>query len=98
MIGSHHSALVRAVVPGSCAEQAGIRPGDRLLAVNGLVPRDIIDVRMDGAGARIEVDLERDGARLVLGVEKDPDEDLGIEFEHPTFDRLKTCNNACEFC
>ena len=72
--------------------------GDRLLAVNGIVPRDIIDVRFDGSGPSIEFDIERAGTRLLLSSEKEFDEDLGIEFESPTFDRLKTCNNACDFC
>jgi putative radical SAM enzyme (TIGR03279 family) len=75
-----------------------MRPGDRVLAVNGLVPRDVVDVRLDAAGPQVEIDVEREGSRLLLVVEKDWDEDLGIEFERADFDRLKTCNNRCEFC
>ncbi len=72
--------------------------GDQLFAINGLVPRDIIDVRTDAASTQVELQLERAGTRLVLDVQKDPDEDLGLQFDQPVFDRLKTCNNACEFC
>ncbi|MPZ14005.1 MAG: DUF512 domain-containing protein [Chloroflexi bacterium] len=89
---------VDGLVPGGPAARGGVQPGDELLAVNGLVPRDIVDVRLDGGGPRVELDLRRNGKNVILTIEKRPDEDLGILFEHPAFDRLKTCNNACEFC
>lgn len=92
------AGLVVAVFPGGAGSRAGLQPGDRVLAVNGLVPRDVIDVRMDSLGPRVEMDVERAGDRLVLAADKDEDEDLGVEFESPAFDRLKTCNNACDFC
>lgn len=90
--------LVTQVSPSSPADLAGLRAGDRLLAVNGAVPRDIIDVRLDSAGPRVELDVERGSKRLVISLEKDPDEDLGIAFDSPAFDGMKRCNNACEFC
>jgi putative radical SAM enzyme (TIGR03279 family) len=90
--------IVSAVDPESPAGVAGVRPSDRLLAVNGLVPRDVIDVRLDAATDHVELDLERDGEPLLVELDKDPDEDLGIEFESAAFDRMKTCNNRCEFC
>jgi putative radical SAM enzyme (TIGR03279 family) len=92
------AGLVAAVLPVGAGSRAGLQPGDRVLAINGVVPRDVIDVRMDSLGARVELDVERAGERLVLAADKDQDEDLGVEFESPAFDRLKTCNNACDFC
>jgi putative radical SAM enzyme (TIGR03279 family) len=92
------SGLVVAVEPESPAERADLRAGDRLLAVNGLVPRDIIDVRLDASTDHVELDVVRGDDRFVLTVDKDPDEDLGIAFESPAFDGMKRCNNACEFC
>lgn len=91
-------AVVVSVEVDSPAARAGLRPGDRLVVVNGLVPRDIIDVRLDSATERVDLVVERAGQRLRIEVQKDPDEDLGLEFTGPVFDRLKTCNNACEFC
>ena len=90
--------LVRTLVPGGPAETAGLEPGDVVLAINGVVPRDVIDVRLDAAVAHVDLDVERAGDRLVLAVDKEPDEDLGIEFESPSFDRMKLCNNTCDFC
>src|SRR3954447_26463459 len=69
--------IVDRVLPESPAEQAGVMAGDSLLAVNSLVPRDIIDARLDAATSSVELDLERDGQRLVVTLTKDPDEDLG---------------------
>ena len=90
--------LVAAVVSGSPAARAGLSEGDRVLAVNGFVPRDVVDVRLDSAVAHVELDVERHGSRLVLSLDKEADEDLGIGFADPTFDRMKLCNNACDFC
>lgn len=90
--------VIHAVAPRGPAARAGILAGDRLLAVNGLVPRDIIDAQMDSAVLSVEMDVDRGGSRLMVSVEKDPDEALGIEFESAAFDRMKTCNNSCEFC
>src|SRR5438270_10602428 len=78
--------VVASISPGSIAETAGLQPGDHLLAINGFVPRDVIDVRLDASTNAVELDIERQGRRLVLRAEKDPDADLGIEFTSPTFD------------
>src|SRR5437588_2128019 len=91
-------AVVVAVEPGSPAARAGVQPGDRLLAINGFVPRDVVDVRLDASVEHVELDLQRDGAPMLVTVDKEPDEDLGIEFERPAFDRMKICNNTCDFC
>ncbi|MBM2811158.1 MAG: hypothetical protein HW416_1917 [Chloroflexi bacterium] len=92
------SGVVASLEPESPAARAGLFPGDRLLAVDGFVPRDIIDVRMGTAAASVTLDVEREGSLVAFTVEKELDEDLGIEFEQPVFDRMKTCNNACDFC
>lgn len=90
--------LVVDILAGAPGERAGLRPGDRVLAINGVVPRDVIDVRLDAATSHVEIDAERAGSRVVLAVDKDADEDLGVEFESAAFDRMKICNNACDFC
>ncbi|MGE3912338.1 MAG: DUF512 domain-containing protein, partial [Chloroflexota bacterium] len=92
-------AVVARVRPDGPAERAGIRPGDRLVAIDGVVPRDLTDVRVQVQDAdRVILDLERDGEPLVKRVRLGDDLDLGIDFEQPTFDGLRQCNNNCEFC
>src|SRR5581483_8298155 len=92
-----HGDVIRVLLDGPAAV-AGLRAGDRVLAVNGLVPRDIIDVRLDATSEHVELDVERNGERIVIAVDKRVDEDLGVEFASAAFDRMKTCNNRCAFC
>ncbi|NTV62609.1 MAG: DUF512 domain-containing protein [Oscillochloris sp.] len=91
--------LISAVRPDSIAAELGLRPGDRLLAVGGQRLRDVIDYRFLIAEERVEALVRAaDGGETIYEIEKDPDEDLGVDFDDPLFDRLRTCNNKCPFC
>jgi NifB/MoaA-like Fe-S oxidoreductase len=90
--------IIRHVLPDSIAADLDLKPGDAVLAVGDLPLRDIIDYRFATAEEQIEL-LVQSGEEMVLyDIEKDSDEDLGIEFVEPLFDRLRTCNNKCPFC
>jgi NifB/MoaA-like Fe-S oxidoreductase len=86
------------VAPGSIAEELGLLPGDVVLAVGERRLRDVIDYRFATAEERVELLVRRADDQTIYEIEKDPDEDLGIEFVEPLFDRLRTCNNKCPFC
>ncbi|HVM38113.1 MAG TPA: RIP metalloprotease RseP [Sphingomicrobium sp.] len=61
--------VVQSVLPGGAAAQAGIAPGDRILAVAGRdTPtfEDLFQVVMLRPGEQVEVALERNGERQVL--------------------------------
>lgn len=91
--------LVRAVYPGSLGEYIGIRPGDRILSVNGRTLRDEIDFRFYSAEDNITLELlNTDLKRMILEIEKEPDDSIGIVFEDPIFDGIRTCVNNCSFC
>jgi putative radical SAM enzyme (TIGR03279 family) len=89
---------VVAVVPGSAAARAGIREGDEVLSVNGVVPRDLIEWRMLVDDAAPVVELTRGGLDTVVEVDKRAGEPLGVEVHSALFDRVRTCDNHCEFC
>lgn len=89
---------VSGVQSGSLAERAGVRVGDRLLAMNGQPVRDMIDYHFQAAEDRIRLKVERDGAVLELKVKNSAGEPLGLEFAEPTFDGIRVCNNDCPFC
>jgi putative radical SAM enzyme (TIGR03279 family) len=86
-------------MPDSIASEIGLEPGDRLLAVNEQQIRDIIDLSFALADETVELLIEKNnGEQEILEIEKDYDEDLGIEFESAVFDGVQRCVNKCIFC
>jgi putative radical SAM enzyme (TIGR03279 family) len=90
--------VIASVEPGSIAEEVGLRAGDEVMAINGHPLRDVIDYRFYGAEESLEILVRQDGAEAIYEIERDYDDDLGIEFTAPTFDGLRTCDNHCPFC
>ena len=92
-------ALVDAVERDSIGEELGIQPGDRLLSINGVRPRDLIDLQFLVAAEELTLEVQDpDGSVHVVELEKDADEGLGLAFTEALFDGLKQCNNHCPFC
>ena len=89
---------VVAVAPGSPAEQAGVRPGDDVLAIDGRVPRDIIEWRFLVDEPDPTLDIRRGGVERTVAVAKRAGEPLGVEVQSALFDQVRTCDNHCEFC
>ena len=92
-------AVVAEVEPGSIGEELGFQPGDRLLSINGIRPRDLIDFQVLQGGEELTLEVEDPGGSLhVVELEKDPDDGLGLAFTEALFDGLRQCNNHCSFC
>jgi putative radical SAM enzyme (TIGR03279 family) len=92
-------AVVASVEPGSIGEELGFQPGDRLLRINGVSPRDLIDLQILQGEEELLLEVEDpDGERHVLEIEKDADDGLGLAFTEALFDGLRQCNNHCPFC
>lgn len=89
---------VTAVRPGSPAARAGVVAGDHLFAVDGHRLHDIIDYRFYTAELPQTLTLERSGRRLELPVDREGDEDLGVEFSEALFTSIRRCANDCDFC
>jgi putative radical SAM enzyme (TIGR03279 family) len=90
--------LVVAVAASSPAEMVGVRPGDEIVRVNGEVPRDIIEWQLATDEADVELDVRRGGLDLTFTVVKRAGEPLGVDVSSAVFDRVRTCDNHCEFC
>jgi putative radical SAM enzyme (TIGR03279 family) len=90
--------LVVSVAPGSPAESVGVLAGDEIVRVNGDKPRDIIEWQMATDEAEVELDVTRGGLELSMSIEKPEGAPLGIEVSSAVFDRVRTCDNHCEFC
>ncbi|MBE9190216.1 TIGR03279 family radical SAM protein [Gloeocapsopsis crepidinum LEGE 06123] len=92
-------AKITKVLPESIAAEIGFEPGDAIVAINGSRPRDLIDYQFLCADEVLELEvLDAAGKSHQIEIEKDYDEDLGLEFENALFDNLIQCNNRCPFC
>ena len=90
--------LVVSVAPGSAAERAGLRAGDEVRSLNGQVPRDVIEWRFLADEGELELEVDRGGLTSTIELTKRPGEPLGAEVSSAVFDRVRTCDNHCEFC
>ncbi|MBE6098662.1 MAG: DUF512 domain-containing protein [Anaerovibrio sp.] len=90
---------ILSVEAGSLAEELELVPGDKIVEVNGMKLRDIIDLSFAFADEEIELLIEHeDGEQELLEFDKDYDEELGVEFESAVFDGIRRCANNCYFC
>ena len=90
---------ITGVTPGSVADEIGLQADDELLAINDNPVEDIIDVQFYGAEETLELLIRRSGDLLLFEAERDYNQELGLEFAHPTFDTdIRRCTNLCEFC
>ncbi len=90
---------IKKVLPGSIAKELDIAPGDRLIAINDTPVEDIFDYQFLVQDTYIEVLIEKpDKEQWLLEVDKEADEDLGIEFENGLMDEYRHCHNKCIFC
>ena len=89
---------VVAVAPGSPAALAGLAEGDEIAAINGEVPRDLLEWRSLVDEADLALDVRRGGLETSVELRKRPGEPLGVEVHSALFDRVRTCDNHCEFC
>ncbi|MFS8540590.1 MAG: radical SAM protein, partial [Tissierellales bacterium] len=91
--------IIQKVKKGSIAEELNIEPGDILISINGNKVQDIIDYKYLISDEYLEVEIEKkNGEVWLLEIEKEFDEDLGIEFSNPLIDKAKSCRNKCIFC
>ena len=89
---------VTAVAEGSVAQHVGLKAGDEILSVNGSIPKDVIEYQQLVDEPELSLDIRRDGVVLELDVLKRAGEPLGAQVDSALFDRVRTCDNHCEFC
>ena len=90
---------IKSVMPGSIAEELEIEAGDLLLAVNDVEIKDVFDYHYYLNEEYIVVLIQKpDGEQWELEIEKEYEEDLGIEFEQGLMDEYRSCRNKCVFC
>ncbi len=93
------SHKITRILPGSIAQELEIEPGDVLLSVNQTAIEDVFDYRYQLNEEFITVMIQKpDGEEWEYEIEKEYDEDLGIEFENGLMDDYRSCRNQCIFC
>ncbi|MEA4923829.1 MAG: DUF512 domain-containing protein [Syntrophomonadaceae bacterium] len=89
-------AMVRS---GSIADEMEIAPGDLLVSINGHPINDILDYQFYTQDDYLKIEIEKVNQEIwSLEIEKEYDEDMGLDFSELVFDRMKCCKNRCVFC
>lgn len=93
------STVITSIDPGSPAERAGLREGERLISINAHPIEDVLDYRFFGYDGDLTVELEdAGGGRRTVRVEKDDGTELGLNFDTYLMDEPRPCSNHCLFC
>lgn len=90
--------LVATVAPASLGAELGIEPGDQVVAINERPLTDALDFQYGAQSERVVLDVDRRGSTLRYVLDLAGDEFWGLTFADPTFDGIRTCENACPFC
>lgn len=91
--------IIKAIKPDSIAQEMELCPGDCILKINDQEIQDVFDYQYLIEDTYIELLVQKeDGEQWLLEIDKDIDEDLGIEFDSGLMDGYKSCSNRCIFC
>lgn len=91
--------VVESVANDSIAAELGVEPGDVIAEIGGHPVRDIIDYRFYICDEELSITLlKSNGEEWILDIEKDFDDDLGIDFGLGGIGNTRRCQNRCMFC
>ena len=94
-----HEHIVKSVLPDSIAEEMGIEAGDKLININDHIIEDVFDYHYYVNDEELVLLIQKpNGEEWELEIEKDYEEDLGIEFQQGLMDEYRSCRNKCVFC
>lgn len=94
----NHEHLILDVAINSPSDEAGVRPGDKLVLINGKPVEDILDFHFYETEENLKLTVRRNEELVDFQIEKDEDDELGLEFESSLMDEYKSCHNKCIFC
>lgn len=91
--------IISQVYPDSIAEEMELEAGDTLLTVNGKEIEDVFDYRYLIKDEYLELlVLKKNKEEWILEIDKEYDDDLGMEFENGLMSDYRSCSNQCMFC
>lgn len=80
------------------AAAAGLRPGDRIVALDGVPPEDVLDLELAAADSRFVLTVLRDAGRREIEIRMQAGEHHGIDLDGGLGVPLRRCVNRCRFC
>jgi len=83
------------VHPDGIAHELGIKSGDFVVRINSETVTDQLDFRFFSAEEYIELLIQRGHEQILFEIEKEFQEDIGIELQEM---KMKSCGNNCVFC
>ena len=87
---------IESVEPGSYAAELGLSAGDWLLSINDNDINDLVDYHRHIETGHFTLDvLHGDGELWEFSIEKETQEEFGLQVEHP---QPRQCGNQCQFC
>ena len=87
------------VFKGSLAEELELEPGDKLIKINNQEVNDILDYKFLMSDEYVILEIEKSNGEVwELEVDKEYDENLGVEFKQSIMDNAQRCSNNCIFC
>ena len=96
---SKNKNIIHHIRKNSIAEDLGIQAGDLILSLNKVPVEDTIEYSYLEADEYVELEIQhQDGEIVIYEIEKDFDEEIGLEFSNPIIDEVKSCSNKCIFC
>lgn len=92
------SHIINSVLEKSPAAIAGLKAGDELIKVNDEEVIDIFDYRYNILAKNLKLTVLRAGKELTFDINKEEDEDPGLDFKNGLMDDYRSCHNKCIFC
>ncbi|MEE9464622.1 MAG: DUF512 domain-containing protein [Candidatus Neomarinimicrobiota bacterium] len=89
------SLKIKTVEAGGLGAHLGLKPGDRLLKIDGSKVRDHLDYQFRINSTNAVLDLEINGRRETVELDKEPSATLDVTFEDFA---VRRCANDCLFC
>ena len=90
--------IIKMVQPGSIAEELEIEPGDELISINDQKIEDVFDYHYLVNDDYLTVLIRKtNGEEWELEIEKDYEEDLGIEFDNGLMDEYRSLSETTVF-
>ena len=83
------------ITANSISDELGIRVGDKVISVNDRQVSDALDYRYHVTAEQVRLVVHRGNEKLHFDIEKEYDDDLGLELEDL---EMRSCGNKCIFC